>query len=61
MVNRYPYFLAAMATLYTVEPLLTRVYITNVCTAGEKVVLLVSHWHLQMLGSCHKGRKRSTS
>lgn len=26
-----------MATLYTVEPLLTRVYIRNVCMAGEKV------------------------
>ncbi|BDA40377.1 mitochondrial potassium channel ATP-binding subunit [Coccomyxa sp. Obi] len=37
-MSRYPYFLAAMATLYTVEPLLTRVYITNVCTAGEKVL-----------------------
>jgi hypothetical protein len=37
LLCRYPYFLAAMATIYTVEPLLTRVYITNVCTAGEKV------------------------
>ena len=34
---RYPYFLGLMATLYTVEPLLTRVYIRNVCMAGEKV------------------------
>ena len=34
---RYPYFLGLMATLYTVEPLLTRVYIQNVCMAGEKV------------------------
>ena len=34
---RYPYFLGLMATLYTVEPLLTRVYIQNVCLAGEKV------------------------
>lgn len=34
---RYPYFLGLMATLYAVEPLLTRVYIQNVCMAGEKV------------------------
>ena len=34
---RYPYFLGLMATLYTVEPLFTRVYIQNVCMAGEKV------------------------
>ena len=36
-MSRYPYFLGVMATLYTVEPLLTRVYIKNVCIAGEKV------------------------
>ncbi len=39
---RYPYFLGLMATLYTVEPLLTRVYIQNVCLAGEKVCRPVS-------------------
>lgn len=40
---RYPYFLGLMATLYTVEPLLTRVYIRNVCMAGEKVWLSLQH------------------
>ena len=36
-MSRYPFFLGIMATLYTIEPLLTRVYIKNVCIAGEKV------------------------
>ncbi|CAK0787986.1 hypothetical protein CVIRNUC_011208 [Coccomyxa viridis] len=40
-MSRYPYFLGVMATLYTVEPLLTRVYIKNVCIAGEKVLRLI--------------------
>lgn len=40
---RYPYFLGIMATLYAVEPLLTRVYIRNVCMAGEKVRSPLKH------------------
>ena len=36
-MSQYPYFLGVMATLYIVEPLLTLVYIKNVCIAGEKV------------------------
>ena len=37
-MSRYPPFLAALAAIYIIEPLLTRVYIQNVCTAGEKVL-----------------------
>jgi ATP-binding cassette subfamily B (MDR/TAP) protein 8 len=35
-MSRYPPFLAALAAIYIIEPLLTRVYIRNACTAGEK-------------------------
>lgn len=38
-MSRYPPFLAALAAIYIIEPLLTRVYIQNVCSAGEKVLL----------------------
>ena len=44
-MSRYPYFLGVMATLYTVEPLLTRVYIKNVCIAGEKVCHITGAMH----------------
>ena len=46
-MGRYPYFLGLMATLYTVEPLLTRVYIQNVCLAGEKV-----WWRVPIQNNC---------
>lgn len=35
--SAYPKFLGVLATLYVVEPLVTRVYIRNACAAGEKV------------------------
>lgn len=35
--SAYPKFLGVLATLYIVEPLVTRVYIQNACAAGEKV------------------------
>ena len=35
--SNYPKFLGILATLYIVEPLVTRVYIQNACAAGEKV------------------------
>ena len=41
-MSRYPPFLAALAAIYILEPLLTRVYICNACTAGEKARLLIS-------------------
>ena len=48
-MSRYPYFLGVMATLYTVEPLLTRVYIKNVCIAGEKVCHITGAMHQSTL------------
>lgn len=38
----YKSFFALMAALYVTEPLMTRVYITNVCNLAEKVG---SSWH----------------
>ena len=35
--SNYPKFLGVLATLYIVEPLVTRIYIQNACAAGEKV------------------------
>ena len=35
--SNYPKFLGVLATLYVVEPLVTRIYIQNACAAGEKV------------------------
>ena len=35
--SRYCWFLGCLATLYTVEPLMTRLYISNVVSAGERV------------------------
>ena len=37
--SRYCWYLGGLAALYTAEPLLTRVYISNVVSAGEKVHL----------------------
>lgn len=36
-LQRYPAFFALFAAIYVIEPLLTRVYIKNMCAAGEKV------------------------
>lgn len=37
-LQRYPAFFALFAAIYIIEPLLTRVYIKNMCAAGEKVL-----------------------
>ena len=36
-LQEYPKFFALFAAIYVIEPLLTRVYIRNMCAAGEKV------------------------
>lgn len=57
-LSRYPFFLGALTTVYIVEPLLTRVYIQNVCTAGEKAssfsrILYDKTAYLNKVGKLH--------
>ena len=55
-MSRYLPFLGALSTVYIVEPLLTRVYIQNVCTAGEKVRRKVSSpVHCASIGVPNRG------
>lgn len=46
-LQEYPKFFAVFAAIYVIEPLLTRVYIKNMCAAGEKVRCThCSHLHV---------------
>lgn len=36
-MSQYPVFFAVFAVIYVVEPLLTRIYVKQVCAAAEKV------------------------
>ena len=47
--SNYPKFLGILATLYIVEPLVTRVYIQNACAAGEKVSLCKILYHVVLV------------
>lgn len=38
-ISQYPAFFAVFAAIYVIEPLLTRVYVRQVCAAAEKVCL----------------------
>eukprot|EP00208_Stichococcus_sp_RCC1054_P006203 CAMPEP_0206138586 /NCGR_PEP_ID=MMETSP1473-20131121/3425_1 /ASSEMBLY_ACC=CAM_ASM_001109 /TAXON_ID=1461547 /ORGANISM="Stichococcus sp, Strain RCC1054" /LENGTH=706 /DNA_ID=CAMNT_0053532061 /DNA_START=385 /DNA_END=2508 /DNA_ORIENTATION=+ len=40
-LHQYPKFFAVFTAIYVLEPLLTRVYIRNMCAAGEKVLATV--------------------
>lgn len=61
-LQQYPKFFALFAAIYVIEPLLTRVYIKNMCAAGEKVrctycshpyVLCLGH-HIMGCGLSHR-------
>lgn len=36
-ISQYPAFFAVFAAIYIIEPLLTRVYVRQMCAAAEKV------------------------
>ena len=36
-MSQYPIFFAVFAAIYVIEPLLTRMYVKQVCAAAEKV------------------------
>ena len=37
-ISQYPAFFAVFAAIYIIEPLLTRVYVRQVCAAAEQVI-----------------------
>lgn len=58
-LQRYPAFFALFAAIYVIEPLLTRVYIKNMCAAGEKVTLTNFAVCRSMAESCTQPQSRA--